>query len=177
MAVGFKSSRFKLLGDVQIWPEAGIMALNLFDLKEQMAFVLVNVHADWGRAGLYRNDFESAFKPVGPLVIGGDFNLDDFIKPGENQNKDIFDCLMETCQLNEFSSGLDFTAKSVHNASFPVKLDMVMGRRFIPLETFRIPSRFVHLVPHTRDEQFRLDDENNHFSDHAALVVALEYES
>jgi endonuclease/exonuclease/phosphatase family metal-dependent hydrolase len=174
MATAFRNERFKDPVIEFIHPEAGIQTVSLLEDKRQIK--LVNIHARWGNAEAFIKEYHKVFHYDGPLLAGGDFNLDKPTdKPNDNRNKEFFAELMTMCGLTELTSALDATAKHVKDASRFEKLDLIIGKDVSLKNIALIPKELNCLLPHTQDPMFDPTHPGNHFSDHAMVLCEVEY--
>jgi hypothetical protein len=176
IGIVFKSNRFENCQIQAHHKEAGFLSIDIFDKSLNTSIRLVNVHADWGKAKDFANHFHEIFQTQGePIIIGGDFNLDNIL---ENENKSFFDELIYHHDYMELSSEVPFTAKYVKNASQAVKLDLLVSKNIQSYSSVSIyPEDFNKLLPHTIDPLFNPKDPNNHYSDHVILTCSVSYAS
>lgn len=170
LAIAYNAVRFIDMQLLMHHREAGILAISLYDTVLRNRLKLVNVHADWGRAGNFISSFEEAFQGNDDsTIVGGDFNLD-------SNNKVFFDDFFMKYGYIELSSNVSFTAKYVRDASQPVKLDLLISKNIQSYSSVSIyPEDFNKLLPHTIDPMFNPKDPNNHYSDHVILTCSISY--
>jgi hypothetical protein len=174
MAIAFRTERFRDPLIELVHPDAGIQAVSLLESNRRLK--LVNIHARWGNAADFIREYYNAFRFQGPLLVGGDFNLDKPLeKPTDNMNKEFFTDIMHICKLDELTSELQVTAKHVKDASRFEKLDLILGKDVQRKSIELIPADPNCLIPHTTDPLFDANHAGNHFSDHGMLLCNVSY--
>lgn len=169
MAIVFKTAIFSDLKIEFVDGDAGIQAVSVLEGSSRLNFV--NIHARWGNAKEYIKQYYNIFNSKEKLIIAGDFNIDKpSDKPQDNMNKEFFNDLIKLCNLNELTSEIEFTARSVNDASKFEKLDLILGKN-LKLKNIEIhPKNILNLLPHKESLHFDKYDEKNHFSDHAMVL-------
>lgn len=164
---------------------AKIMSQRCLDKTNNQEFVVFNIHAPWGQGGKKRDQTEKYKKCIKfagklPIIAVGDWNTDG--NPEDNKNKEI---LLETVfspadGFEDISNGLAHTARSVHAMDDAQKIDYVVTRGFkkpqlVTTEPPHSPQGFNLLLPHTDNSNgassFNPKSPDNHWSDHAAVIV------
>lgn len=146
--------------------EAGIFNLCLKKSESNEIISFVNLHAPWGKAEKFDNFYTSLIEGACPLLIAGDFNTDG---PENNNFNYFFSKLFNSEKgYKELTESIQFTARNVktNNAE---KLDYIVGLNIFGNNTKIYPEILSLLLPHSPGGEFFLDNENNHFSDHALV--------
>lgn len=147
--------------------EAGIFNLWLKKSESNEIINFVNLHAPWGKAKEYDNLYSSIIAGANPILIAGDFNTDN---PEKNNNFNYFfgELFNSDKGYKELSASIKFTARNVktNNAE---KLDYIVGLNVFENNTKIYPELLSLLLPHSPGGEFFIDNENNHFSDHALV--------
>ena len=147
--------------------EAGILNLWLEKNESNEIISFVNLHAPWGKAEKFDNVYTSLIDGVCPLLVAGDFNTDD---PENNNNFNYFFSKLFKSEkgYKELTESIQFTARNVKTNNGE-KLDYIVGLKVFGNNTKIYPEVLSLLLPHSLGGEFFLDNENNHFSDHALV--------
>jgi len=177
MAIAYKSDRFQESTDIKHHSDAGILSITFFDKFQNKHIQVVNIHADWGKANLFKDSYKDIFQnQVEPIILGGDFNLDSLNPASKNGNKAFFADLIAKNEYLDLTSRLLFTAKYVKDATQGCKIDLVLTKNTTPVKLASVyPDSLSRLLPHTTDDFFNPADPLNHFSDHAVVSCSIKF--
>ena len=173
LAVAWRSTSFKSLGNWASDSEAGLLVGKLQSLSAERKLTVINLHAPWGKASIRAAAYNQYLVADGSIVVGGDFNTDN---PETNTNLTFFmsNYFSEQLQFSEATKMLDFTARNV-NTNHPEKLDYIVMKGLVSSGAKAIPSSVQLLLPHADGAHFSPENKDNHFSDHAAVLVTWDW--
>ena len=146
------------------FPEAGILSIELINskLNEQIRFV--NLHAPWGKAERFDKFYGSVVAVDSPILIAGDFNTN-----SPNSNYFFGKLFNSERAYKEFTESVRFTARNVKTNN-EEKLDYIIGKNISGKDTCVYPKELSLLLPHCQGGDYSINDEKNHYSDHALLI-------
>jgi endonuclease/exonuclease/phosphatase family metal-dependent hydrolase len=151
--------------------DAGVLAMELEFVATSERIHFINLHAPWGKAENFDQDYLSALEGKSPVLIAGDFNTDD---PERNNNAHYFfqQLFRSDKGFKELSEGLSFTARNVKSNNAE-KLDYMIGLNLSGSDTQIYPKELSLLIPHSPGGTYDPKNEENHFSDHALVMATL----
>jgi len=184
MAFMYKKTTIKLSGTSHLEQAAKILSQQFIERNTGKSFLAIVIHAPWGQGGIkssYQKRYEHYLSFTTkrgekiPVIAMGDWNTDG--SPEQNNNKEIFKRIFDANNYIEHTKNLPFTARGTNNSDKTQCIDYIMTAGFkevIPAKT--VPTLFQHLLIHSPigTIPFDVNDSNNHYSDHAAVIVDLE---
>lgn len=163
--------------------EAGILSMEFLHCQSNEIVCFVTLHAPWGEAEKYHNFYNTIASANGHVLIAGDFNTDvsansnvlipsDLItdNPKENNNYKYFFGKLFTLNkgYKDITDSIQFTSRNV-KTNTEEKIDFIIGKNCGAINTCIYPDKLALLLPHVLGGEFDLEEESNHFSDHALL--------
>ncbi len=169
LAIVFNPARLTHLKTVHraTGPGKGIQAVTFRVNDTGQVFCVINIHAPFPKAENFQADYDfviNQFKNV-PVVAMGDLNT------GSSDNSVFFSRLFSSFQ--ELAPTVGFTSRNVHTNAGE-KIDYVYGQDVVASSAHTAPNCMSNvdlLLPHAPNSSFDFSDTNNHYSDHAAVVV------
>jgi len=147
---------------------AGILSLDFINIKSKNPIRCINLHAPWGEAKKHESYYISIIEKKKSLIIAGDFNTDN---PDKNNNYNYFfgNLFNSKNGFKDLTESIKFTARNVKSNNAE-KLDYIVGLNITEHGSTIYPNLLSLLLPHCQGGDFVLENENNHFSDHALVL-------
>lgn len=147
--------------------EAGILSMEFLHCQSKEIVCFVTVHAPWGEAEKHHDFYNTIVSTNGNVLIAGDLNTDN---PKENNNYKYFFGKLFTLNkgYKDITDSIQFTSRNV-KTNTEEKIDFIIGKNCGAINTCIYPDKLALLLPHVFGGEFDLEEESNHFSDHALL--------